>query len=165
MRYDTAAVGAYYAPSQSTRRERLSTALHINVMGRLLSWQCHAGGAGQAFCTERLRKAGGFDESIWNWVLEDHEIMHRVAKTGSVRYGMNFWCAPADRERDRDSIRWNLVERLLYHFCPPRWQGKYFYNVLGPRLGIRKLSSERIRERPYHTIGAVSDAASDLVCG
>ncbi len=59
-----AAAGAYYAVSESTRRQRLPTALHINVMGRLLSWQWHAGGAGQVFRTDKLRRAGGGSTAV-----------------------------------------------------------------------------------------------------
>jgi glycosyltransferase involved in cell wall biosynthesis len=161
----TAAVGAFYAHPLATRRERRKKALHINIMGRLLFWQCHTGGAGQAFRTDRLRAAGGFDPAIWNWVLEDHEIMHRVSKTGAIRYGFNLWCSPSPRERDRESIRWTLLERILYHVAPARWQGDFFYKILGPRLQGRKLSSERIREQPHRTIGDMIDASSDLVCG
>jgi glycosyltransferase involved in cell wall biosynthesis len=161
----TAAVGAFYADAQTTPRQRLTEALHINVMGRLLAWQCHAGGAGQAFRTDCLRAAGGFDPAIWNLVLEDHEIMHRVGKTGAVRYGLNFWCAPSNRDRDRASIRWDLFERILYHVTPRRWQGRFFYDLLAPRLQARKLSSERIRERPYQSLGDLKDAAPVAVCG
>lgn len=161
----TAATGAYYAHSMATREERLPRALYIRIMSRLLPWQCHTGGAGQTFRTSCLRAAGGFDPAIWNLVLEDHEIMHRVSKTGSVQYSVDLWCAPSSRGRDRGSIRWTLVERILYHVTPPWWQDRLFYAVLGPRLKARKLSSERIRERPYQNIGELSDAAAASVCG
>lgn len=141
------AAGAYYTPGPQRRRRDLLTGLHICIAGRLLAHQCHAGGAGQAFLTTALRQAGGFDATRWNLVLEDHEIMHRVGKVGRVAYGMDFWCHPSPRERDRESIRWSLVERLAYHVTSAQRQGWFFYDYLGPRLRARKLSSQAIRER------------------
>lgn len=145
------AAGAYYTARPERHRRDLLTGLHICLAGRFLAHQCHAGGAGQAFKTDILRNAGGFDANRWNLVLEDHEIMHRVSQFGAIAYGMDFWCHPSPRERDRDSIRWNLRERLAYHFASGRKQQDFFYNFLGPRLRARQLSSERIRERAFQT--------------
>lgn len=120
--------------------------------GRLLPRQSHTGGAGQAFRTEALRAAGGFDPARWNYVLEDHEIIHRVLRFGAMRYGERFWCAPSPRPRDRASIRWNMVERLVYSAAAP-WAGDwFFYRFLGNRLRARRLTSQRIRERAFQGI-------------
>ena len=119
---------------------------------RLLPRQCHTGGAGQAFCTAALRAAGGFDAKRWNFVLEDHEIIHRVMRRGTMRYASDLWCMPSPRERDRASIRWTLVERLVYSAAAP-WAGDwFFYRFLSRRLRARQLLSHRIRERAFHEI-------------
>lgn len=161
---DCVAAGAYYAPEASGIWQRLITGLHICAAGRLMSHQCHAGGAGQVFETASLRSAGGFDARRWNLVLEDHEIMHRVRQQGRIAYGMDFWCSPSPRERDRDSIRWSLIERLVYHVTPARHQHRFFYDFLAPRLRARKLGSERIRERSFHQLGNAVCATSHPMC-
>ena len=158
------AAGAYYTPGPERRRRDLLTGLHICVAGKLLAHQCHAGGAGQAFHTEALRRAGGFDANRWNLVLEDHEVMHRVSKLGRVAYGMGLWCHPSPRERDRDSIRWTFAERLAYHFARPSRQDRFFYDYLGPRLRARKLSSDRIRERAFQPEMPSEEAPKLIVC-
>jgi predicted glycoside hydrolase/deacetylase ChbG (UPF0249 family)/glycosyltransferase involved in cell wall biosynthesis len=141
--------GAYFTHAQQWARRDAFTGMHIVAAGRLLSHQCHAGGAGQAFNTEILRRAGGFDANRWNLVLEDHEIIHRVGQHGGMAYGMDFYCHPSPRPRDRESIRWTLYERLRYHLASRKSQGRFFYDFLGSRLRERKLSSERIRERQF----------------
>ena len=123
---------------------------------RVLPRQCHTGGAGQAFETAALRRAGGFDGDRWGYVLEDHEIMHRMAKLGSLAYGGTLWCAPSPRERNRDSIRWTLAERILYHVTPKPARDWFFYAFLSRRLAARRLSSDRIRERQFHAEPAVA---------
>lgn len=158
------AAGAYYTPGRERRRRDLLTGLHICLAGKLLAHQCHAGGAGQAFETKALREAGGFDANRWNLVLEDHEIIHRVGKLGKVAYGMDFWCHPSPRERDRASIRWTLAERLTYHFTPAKKQGGFFYDYLGPRLRARKLSSEKMRERQYQAPATEPTGGKLVVC-
>jgi glycosyltransferase involved in cell wall biosynthesis len=119
-------------------------------VAKLLPEQCHTGGAGQVFRTDALRQAGGFDAARWGYVLEDHEIMHCMAKLGPLAYGGRLWCAPSPRERDRDSIRWTLVERILYHVTPGPARDWFFYDFLGRRLAARRLTSDRIRERQFY---------------
>jgi len=160
----TVVAGAFFAtrdmaPEQVTRagRKMVSTA-------RLLPRQCHTGGAGQAFETAALRRAGGFDGDRWGYVLEDHEIIHRMMKHGRMAYSEQLWCAPSSRERDRESIRWTLAERLLYSAAAP-WAGDwFFYRFLASRLHARRLTSERIRERQFQEIGRILNAAYP-VCG
>lgn len=152
-REDAAAAGAYFVAPGAPRRKHVAAAWHIVIAASLLPKQCHTGGAGQVFRTARLRAAGGFDPSRWNYVLEDHEIMHRIVGTGAIEYGGGFWCTPSARERDRESIRWTLIERLLYHVTPTRWRDRFFYEYLGPRLKARRLTSERMRERQFQNAG------------
>ena len=101
-----AAGGAYFVAPGANVEDHLHSARRMARAARLLPDQCHTGGAGQVFRTATLRRAGQFDARRWSYVLEDHEIMHRVAKFGGLVYGDGFWCAPSPRERDRDSIRW-----------------------------------------------------------
>lgn len=144
--------GAYFvAPDacEDTRRQKASSILSI---ARLLPRQSHTGGAGQAFHTATLRAVGGFDAARWNYVLEDHEIIHRMMARGSMRYSQDLWCMPSPRKRDRDSIRWTLVERLAYSALAP-WMGDwFFYSFLAGRFARRRLVSQRIRERAYQCL-------------
>jgi glycosyltransferase involved in cell wall biosynthesis len=142
--------GAYFVPPGVDEGARRATARLFLTFAHLLPRQSHAGGAGQAFRTSALRAAGGFDADRWNYVLEDHEIIHRVMRTGTMGYAQDLWCAPSPRERDRDSIRWTLFERLVYSAAAPRAGDWFFYSFLATRLRRRRLLSNRIRERQYH---------------
>jgi glycosyltransferase involved in cell wall biosynthesis len=145
--------GAYFVAPGTDELDREAKARGFLAKARLLSRQSHTGGAGQAFCTAALRAAGGFDDGRWNYVLEDHEIIHRVLQHGSMGYSEHLWCMPSPRERDRASIRWTLFERLLYSAVAP-WAGDwFFYTFLATRLRTRRLSSNRIRERQFQHIG------------
>lgn len=142
--------GAYFVAPTATAEDHAQAAKRIARSARLFPAQCHTGGAGQVFRTDALRQAGQFDAARWGYVLEDHEIMHRMAKLGSLAYGRDLWCAPSPRERDRESIRWTLAERILYHVTPGPARDWFFYDFLGRRLAERRLTSDRIRERPFH---------------
>lgn len=143
------AAGAYFVAPDVAEEAREAAARLFLTVARLLPRQSHTGGAGQAFRTSALRAAGGFDADRWNYVLEDHEIIHRMTRTGTVGYAQDFWCAPSPRERDRDSIRWTLFERLVYSATAPRAGDWFFYSFLARRLRRRRLHSNRIRERQY----------------
>lgn len=141
--------GSYFVAPDAGDDERKAKARTFLTATRLLPRQCHTGGAGQAFCTATLRAAGGFNADCWNYVLEDHEVIHRVMRHGTMGYARDLWCRPSPRERDRESIRWTLFERLLYSAAAP-WSGDwFFYSFLAARLRSRRLSSQRIRERQY----------------
>jgi glycosyltransferase involved in cell wall biosynthesis len=144
--------GSYFVAPDASEDEREAKARTFLTATRLLPRQCHTGGAGQAFCTATLRAAGGFNADRWNYVLEDHEIIHRVIRHGTMGHARGLWCSPSRRDRDRDSIRWTLAERLLYSVAAP-WTGDwFFYSFLATRLRERRLSSQRIRERPFQHI-------------
>jgi hypothetical protein len=129
--------------------KRAAKAWQIRNTALLLRRQSHSGGWGQAFCTESLRAVGGFDPGQWNFVLEDHEIIHRMMRRGTMRYSNALWCMPSLRERDRDSVRWNFFERLTYSLTAPFAGDWYFYSFLWGRLERRKLFSQRLRERQF----------------
>jgi glycosyltransferase involved in cell wall biosynthesis len=151
--------GAYFVTPSATADDHVQAARRMTRAARLLPAQCHTGGAGQVFRTDVLRRAGQFDALRWGYVLEDHEIMHRMAKFGALAYGGDLWCAPSPRERDRESIRWTLAERILYHATPKLARDWFFYDFLGRRLATRRLTSDRIRERQFQ---AGPDLAEDL---
>ncbi len=159
------AAGAFFIPRDAEPKRRKAAGRRISILGRLLPSQCHTGGAGQVFRTASLRRAGGFDPARWGFVLEDHEIMHRVAGPRPIAYGPEFWCTPADRARDRASIRWSLFERLLYNFTPARRREWFFYDFLAPRLKARRMTSDRIRERQFQVSVEPANAASYSLCG
>ena len=149
--------GAYFVASDATADDHKAASARIARAASLLPRQCHTGGAGQVFHTDALRRAGGFDAARWGYVLEDHEIMHRMAKLGPLAYGGTLWCAPSHRERDRDSIRWTLIERILYHTTPGPARDWFFYDFLARRLAARRLTSDRIRERQFYAQSDFSD--------
>lgn len=138
--------GAYFVVPGATRRAHLTEAARVLTAGRLLPRLCHAGGAGQCFATAALRAAGGFDPARWSFVLEDHEVIHRIADHGTMRYARDLWCAPSPRDRDRPSIRWTLVERIAYA-AVGSWAGDwFFYRFLADRLARRHLTTTSMRE-------------------
>lgn len=147
--------GAYFVSRRARFLERAAGAFLIRCVARLFPGQCHAGGAGQVFRAATLRRAGGFDPARWNLVLEDHEVIHRLLRHGSMGYGAALWCAPAPRKRDRASVRWTVAERLCYLAMGARAGDWFFYDYLARRLNRRKLSSDRLRERRFQ-IAAVS---------
>lgn len=115
--------------------------------------KCHAGGCAQAFRTEILKAAGGFCTTIWPYVLEDHEIIHRVHQHGYSVYHPDHVCYPSERRILRTSVSWNKLERLMYRYMPKAGMDWYFYSFLGPRLAARNslcvaLREEREWERP-----------------
>ncbi|WP_242097206.1 glycosyltransferase family A protein [Sphingomonas sp. CROZ-RG-20F-R02-07] len=144
-----AVAGAFFAARDADAETRLKAGRKICATARMLRGQCHTGGAGQAFRTDALRAGGGFCADRWSYVLEDHEIIHRVLKHGTMAYSERLWCAPSPRERNRDSIRWTLAERLVYATTSAIAGDWFFYRFLATRLRARQLTSDRIRERPF----------------
>ena len=139
-----AAVAATCAPNSTARKARVA-GLRLELTARLLPQQCLNGGAGQVFRTSALRGCGGFDPAIWNWVLEDHEIMARIERLGRIAYGRTFFCQPADRPRSIDCTGWNLSEQIRYHLTTGNERWAYFHEFLGPKLRQRALLSEKLR--------------------
>lgn len=133
------------APPGATRFSRKMAGLHMAIASRLLPQQCLNGGAGQVFRTDTLKAAGSFDPLIWNWVLEDHEIMARVERHGRIAYDRDFFCAPITRPRLTNTVGWCQIERLRYHATRPANRQAFFHDFLGPRLHERALTSDRLR--------------------
>ncbi|BEV00489.1 glycosyltransferase family A protein [Novosphingobium olei] len=139
-----AAVAATSEPGASALTRRVA-GLRMALMARLLPQQCLNGGAGQVFRSSMLERAGGFDPAVWNWVLEDHEVMARIEHQGRIAYDAGFECAPISRPRTISSTGWNLPERLRYHLTTQHSRLAFFHEYLAVRLRDRKLTSERLR--------------------
>lgn len=159
-----AIAGAYFVAREAGEEDRVARARTIMTAAKILPKQSHTGGAGQTFNTAALRAAGGFDPKRWNYVLEDHEIIHRLMKYGTMHYATDLWCVPSPRERDRDSIRWTLLERTLYSVAAPFVGDWFFYSFLARRLQQRRLSSSRMRERQFHHLEGPAFVTSHPVC-
>lgn len=140
------AIGTRQAPlSFASKAQRVKTAF----FGRLLAKQCHCGGFGQIFRTDAYRNIGGYDASIWPFVLEDHEIVHRLLSIGTIAYDPELWCKPSIRRADRTNVSWSLKERLVYHLTPFKLKNWYFYDYIAPRLQNRKLMNDALRDQPW----------------
>lgn len=122
------------------------------VMPILSHWfptKCLTGGGGQVFRSDALRKAGGFSDRTWSYVLLDHEVMVRLLKLGPSIYHPDFWCLHTNRRGDRRKVRWTVWERFLYLYMPPGLLDWFFYRFLGPRLRERRMGQLGLRHQPW----------------
>jgi hypothetical protein len=125
-----AAVAATQPPGAS-RWQRRFAGWKLELTSKLLPQQCLNGGAGQVFRTSALRAVGGFDPQIWNWVLEDHEIMARIEQQGRIAYHRHFECAPLERSGSGPAPGWRFHERILYHCSRAANRKAFFHGYLG----------------------------------
>lgn len=132
-------------PASSELWRNRAAGLRMWLTSRLLPQQCLNGGAGQVFRVDALRRCGGFDPAIWNWVLEDHEIIARIEPFGQIVYAPQFVCHPSVRPKAVDSRGWRLTEQLHYHLTSARNRLAFFHDKLAPRLRERSLPSEVLR--------------------
>ncbi len=143
----------YVAACAYLRREGLLKGLrskmHRLLAARILPHQNHTSGAAQTFRTSALQAAGGYDPSLWPYVLKDHELMHRVLKRGRQIYHSNFWCTTSHRRADRRNVRWTLAERLIYHVTPRSRQHDFFYRFLANRFDARGQRDTVLRQRNW----------------
>jgi glycosyltransferase involved in cell wall biosynthesis len=146
---DAAVASAYYLAPAASWPRRIASAVYQLAVNLLLPRQAHTGGAGQCFRVAALDAAGGYDASVWPYVLADHEIINRVLRHGRQVWHRTFWCLPSDRRGDLNAVRWSLAERLLYHATPFALQDRYFRDFLSKRLASRGLDSARLRERDW----------------
>lgn len=136
-----------YAPETDAHSRK--RAAFVMRKSRRFPQKCHAGGYAQAFRTAALRAAGGFDLNIWPYVLEDHEIVHRLIPHGDIRYHPDHVCFPSERRVSRKSVSWNRAERLLYRYMPRWGMDWYFYRFLGRRFALRNSFSIALREKQW----------------
>ncbi len=146
---DASCVMAFGLSERGPRLRRFLQLAKFRLFAFLLSGKCHTGGFGQAFRRELLQDAGGFDVALWPYVLEDHEIVHRLGKLGRIAYAGNHVCFPSDRRADRSNCSWNLFERVLYKLLPASMMDWFFYRFLAGRFENRRLSNLRLREKGW----------------
>jgi glycosyltransferase involved in cell wall biosynthesis len=142
------AIDLYCAPDSPAAQKRSAFVLRKS---RRFAAKCHAGGYAQSFRTEALRAAGGFDTAIWPYVLEDHEIMHRVHRHGPSIYHADHYCFPSERRTSRDSVSWNRLERLMYRYMPNAGMDWFLYSFLAARFTKRKTMATALREKQWQT--------------
>lgn len=128
--------------------QRLRRRFYV-LLSHILKKQAFTGGYGQIIRADALKKVGGFSQSLWPYVLLDHEIMQRLFTYGASRYHVDLWCVPSGRRADRSTVRWTLLERLLYHVVPFRFKDWFFYSFLGPRFAERGLTHLNLREKNW----------------
>jgi glycosyltransferase involved in cell wall biosynthesis len=121
----------------------------VILKSRRYAAKCHAGGYAQAFRLDALRAAGGFDSGRWPYVLEDHEIVHRLMRHGTVAYHPEHVCFPSARRACRRAVSWTTVERLAYRFMARQWMDWYFYRFLARRLSARNCFGVALREKDW----------------
>ncbi len=114
-----------------------------------LPHKCHSGGCGQSFRREALERIGGFDPERWPWVLEDHEIMHRLAGIGRLAYRSDHVCYPSDRRSDRTNVGWGAIDRMLYKLLPNALMDWFFYSYLATKFARQKKANAQLRSRTW----------------
>jgi glycosyltransferase involved in cell wall biosynthesis len=142
------AVGLYDPANSPAARRRIRKVLDKS---RRHPGKCHTGGYAQAFRTDALRCAGGFDAKSWPYVLEDHEVAFRVMRSGTAVYAEDHYCFPSTRRTCRKAMDWTRFERLLYRCVPPRRLDWFFYDFLAPRLARRNSLAVVQRRRCWKT--------------
>ena len=138
-------------PADPASRRRIAFILRKS---RRFRGKCHAGGYAQAFRTDALRAAGGFDSRRWPYVLEDHEIVHRITRHGTILYDPQHVCFPSNRRACRASVSWTRAERLLYRYVPRAALDWYFYRFLGRRLAARNSMGIALRRKDWSSTTA-----------
>jgi len=129
---------------------RVKFRLHALVWAsKVLRKRAFVGGHGQILRTDVLARTGGFSTRYWEYVLLDHEIMHRMFRFGRAIYDADLWCRPSTRRGDRRCVRWSLLERGLYQGTPHQLKDWFFYRYLGPNLARRRMSQLNLREQPW----------------
>jgi glycosyltransferase involved in cell wall biosynthesis len=136
-----------YAAPETWRSRRTRWAYHI--LARCRPRMCFTGGFGQTFKTSALRDCGGYSLERWPYVLEDHEIVHRICKLGTTRSHPDLWCMPSTRRQDRDATGWTFSERVAYFLTPYACGDWFFYRYLAARLARRKQDFLKLRERDW----------------
>lgn len=141
------AVCAYLRRGKGLRAS--ASMAHQLLASHIWPHQNHTSGAAQMFRTSDLRAAGGYDPSLWPYVLKDHELMHRVLMRGRQAYHPHLWCVTSSRRADRTSVRWTLAERIRYHLTPAARQHDFFYRFLASRFEARGQRDTVLRQRNW----------------
>jgi glycosyltransferase involved in cell wall biosynthesis len=115
----------------------------------ILSHQGHTGFFGICARTDALARCGGPMNAQWPWVLEDHELIHRLLRVGRGTGSIGLWCQPAPRRTDNAHVRWTLFERILYHAPPFALKDWFFYRFLAARFAARQMVQSNLRVRDW----------------
>jgi glycosyltransferase involved in cell wall biosynthesis len=115
----------------------------------VLSRQGHTGFFGICARADALRRCGGPMNADWPWVLEDHELIHRLLGEGRNAGSVDLWCLPAPRRTDNAHVRWTLFERVLYHVTPFALKDWFFYRFLAARFERRRMVQANLRQRDW----------------
>lgn len=140
------AIDLYAGVDEPTSRRRIARVLR---KVRRRPWHCHAGGYAQAFRTDALKAAGGFDPARWGYVMEDHEVVQQVLQFGRARYAAEHFCFPSARRKDRSRVSWSGFERLVYRLTPRAGLDWFFYRFLAHRLHARRFQAAVLREKTW----------------
>tara|TARA_B100000378_G_scaffold42955_2_gene32246 strand:+ start:8067 stop:8852 length:786 start_codon:yes stop_codon:yes gene_type:complete len=119
----------------------------LRLFAHALPRKCHSGGYGQTFHRTKLLDCGGFDARRWPFVLEDHEIVHRIAAAGPILYHRDLYCFPSDRRSDRSAVSWSLGERIAYKLWPAAGMMGFFHRILASRFAARKADNLALRNQ------------------
>ncbi len=140
--------------------DALGTAVAGSQWVQVQLWpnHCHTGGYAQNFRTAAIKSAGQYDPEIWPYVLEDHEIFHRVLEYGPTVYAKDHVCRTSDRRDDRTDVSWTIPERLLYKLLSQGAMDWFFHTFLARRFEARGLSNIRLREQHWQSGGANQSA-------
>lgn len=144
-----AAVMATSLKSSSISLKNIIRILKLQFLSRFFTSECHAGGYAETFNTELYRKVGGFDNEIWPYMFEDHEIVQRLLKKGEVVYPLGLWCVVSNRRCDRSEITWTKTEKRIYRYSPFFLKDWFFYSFLAPRFEKRGLNIIKLRKQPW----------------
>jgi glycosyltransferase involved in cell wall biosynthesis len=146
---EAAAVIAANVTGQQGSFPDLLRRLRTSIYATLFRNRAHGGGCGQAFRTSNLRAVGGFDAAIWPYVLEDHEVIHRIAGKGRILHSSRHYCIPADRRSDSRNVSWSRAERIAYKLMPAQFMGWYFNRFLARRFEARGKHNAALRTRSW----------------
>lgn len=144
-----AAVMATSLKNSSVSLKNIIRILKIQFLSRCYTSECHAGGYAETFNTLLYKQVGGFDDKIWPYMFEDHEIVQRLLKTGSVVYPLGLWCVVSNRRCDRSKITWTKTEKRIYRYTPFFLKDWFFYSFLAPRFEKRGLNIVELRKQPW----------------
>ena len=119
------------------------------LLSRVLTAHTFTGGCGQTLRTDALRRSGGYSTALWDYTMEDHELMCRIFKVGRSLYHPNLWCQPSQRRTTRSATHWSLYERAVYFLTQPFCGDWYFEKFLAPRFARRQMYQAKLRERAW----------------
>lgn len=140
------AIDIYGERSSKEAKRRIQLTVFLTMV---LQRKCHSGAYAQAFRTDKFKKCGGYDDSIWPFLIEDHEIVHRILPLGPTIYSERHHCFPSPRRIDRSGVSWSTFEKLIYAVTPSCMMDWYFYAFLAKRFDRRGMRSARLRERDW----------------